>query len=161
MKKFIYFCSVIFVIGMVSVLTSCGNDSEFYDEHVLYTTRSIDNNDNRIEIEVIAENIDNFESEEVLLMNYGKAYTSFSLKEGLMTSETDAITASSECSIELTDTLCSVKKIKLRTQGDDYHCGHAVATYLIILEKNDVEVYNQDVYFKSKNTIPTKFIPVN
>lgn len=113
MKKFIYFCSVIFVIGMVSVLTSCGNDSEFYDEHVLYTTRSIDNNDNRIEIEVIAENIDNFESEEVLLMNYGKAYTSFSLKEGLMTSETDAITASSECSIELTDTLCSVKKSNL------------------------------------------------
>lgn len=108
MKRLFYFCGVIIVIGMLSIFTSCGNDYEFYDEHGIYTTRAIGNNDTRLEIEVISRNIDNFASKVEELDTFGTASTTFSLKEGLETYNIDAITASSECGIVLKDTLCSV-----------------------------------------------------
>ena len=47
MKKFIYFCGL---IVLVSLFASCGDSSEFFDEDVVYQTRTRSTNDSRIEI---------------------------------------------------------------------------------------------------------------
>lgn len=47
MKKFIYFCGL---IVLVSLYASCGDSSEFFDEDVVYQTRTRSSNDCRIEI---------------------------------------------------------------------------------------------------------------
>ncbi len=139
---------------MVSVLTSCGNDSEFYDEHVLYTTRSINNDDNRMEIEVIAKNIDNFESDVSTIIGIGEATTSFSLEKGHLPTDPDAITASSECNIVLTDTLYSVVDNERHTDG--YDCGKAYAIYNITFEKGGKPCY-RTVLIKSKEDVPLEY----
>lgn len=54
MKKIIYFLKGIMLIGMISLMASCGDSSDFFDEAIVYKTRTRSYTDKRLErLEVI------------------------------------------------------------------------------------------------------------
>ena len=158
MKKFIYFCGL---IVLVSLYASCGDSSEYFDEHFVYktkATRGMDMRNEPIDRIIVLETERDVPSDETDIGKYGTATTSFSWVAGSIASSCMAIEAPASCQISLYED--SVYRVvannRIRNTFNIGSDGYAYASYNVaIKDTNDIRVFYGNVTFRSSKTVKT------
>ena len=150
---------IIFAATVASAFTSCGNESELFEEPVMYQTRAMGGIDTRMESGYpkfeISGNHELSEKQELRHKTshkiIGQAYTDFTWIEGKDARNSDNIDVPKVCKVELDDTACVVIKRQLIPYSDQYNSNRLEATYHIIIKKDGEEIHNQNVTFVKNN----------
>lgn len=164
MKHSLKFSSlIIFATTIASAFTSCGNDSELFDEPVMFQTRAMTRASMRTEqIKsrlLFDEEGTNEASVNVELGTYGTAQTFFSWQIDADTRLTSSISMD-PCSIALKDT--SIYVVTNNTPRPGYRgvdnnnkvYGHC---YIRITNKDGKEVFGKEVRLETVKTVRTRF----
>lgn len=146
---------IILAAIVASVSTSCGNESELFEEPVMYQTRamtraSIGGEGMANPTLIFTNEANNKQSYPVDLDTLGTAYTYFSWNKGSNARFPESIEIPYECQVNLKDE--SIYKVTNKTRIAGSQVVHmnsiVIAKYNIRITKNGKEIFAKEVQFE-------------